>query len=486
MISLEALSALLSISEIDLVEELVVTLLASPQLALFFEKFPRMKQALIRDIPHWKSEIIEQLKTTPVPDALLQEFTLFQRAQLWSDRDFSRQLPDILTALTSLPSPFLAEANKLLLHTDAQRLSTAQHSLFLQRWRLSLTLQTLALNEQLLEQQRERLLAELQQRMALSGQLAPLLSEDDEAAAGRLWDMSKASLQRGDYQLMLQYGNFLAQQPELMKLAQQLGRSREAKSVPSQDAPREAFHHRVREPDTVPEEVSGIHQSDDMLRLLPPELAALSISELELEFYRRLVEKRLLTYRLQGDVWHDKIKQRPASHQQHEAQPRGPFIICVDTSGSMGGFNERCAKAFCLALLKVALADKRRCYIMLFAHEVIGYELTADNGLEQAIRFLGQRFRGGTDLAVCLSAVVKRMEGPTWQEADAVVISDFIAQRLPDEVINTVQQRQRNNQQRFHAVAMSAWGKPGILRIFDHIWRFDTGLKSRLLRRWRR
>ncbi|EAA4290570.1 viaA domain protein, partial [Salmonella enterica subsp. enterica] len=26
----------------------------------------------------------------------------------------------------------------------------------------------------------------------------------------------------------------------------------------------------------------------------------------------------------------------------------------------------------------------------------------------------------------------------------------------------------------------------GIMRIFDHIWRFDTGMRSRLLRRWRR
>lgn len=78
----------------------------------------------------------------------------------------------------------------------------------------------------MLEQQRERLLAELQQRMALSGQLAPILGDDDEAAAGRLWDMSKASLQPGDYQLMLQYGDFLAQQPELLKLAQQLSQPR--------------------------------------------------------------------------------------------------------------------------------------------------------------------------------------------------------------------------------------------------------------------
>ncbi|MDL4915235.1 MAG: ATPase RavA stimulator ViaA [Enterobacterales bacterium endosymbiont of Blomia tropicalis] len=485
MISLEALSTLLSIGEAELIEELIIALLATPQLTLFFKKFPGLKQALLWDVPRWKTEIIAELKATPVPENLSQEFQLFQRVQLYSHAEFNHQLADTLTTLEQLSSPFLDEANRLLHHTNAQQLSPAQYTLFLQRRRLSLTLQTLTLNEQLLEQQRERLMTELQQRMALSGQLAPILS-DDETAAGRLWDMSKTSLQPSDYQLMLQYGEFLAQQPELMKLAQQLGRSREAKSVPSKDAPVEAFHYLVHEPAAVPEEVSGIHQSDDMLRLLPPELAALSISELELEFYRRLVEKRLLTYKLQGDAWHEKVSMRPVAHQHHEEQPRGPFIVCVDTSGSMGGFNERCAKAFCLALLKVALADRRRCYIMLFAHDVIGYELTGDDGLEQAIRFLSQRFRGGTDLAACLSSTVKRMEGPAWQEADAVIISDFIAQRLPEEVVSAIKQRQRHHQQRFHAVAMSTHGKPGILRIFDHIWRFDTGMKSRLLRHWRR
>lgn len=73
-----------------------------------------------------------------------------------------------------------------------------------------------------------------------------------------------------------------------------------------------------------------------------------------------------------------------------------------------------------------------------------------------------------------------------WFDADAVVISDFIAQRLPDDVTSKVKELQRIHQHRFHAVAMSAHGKPGIMRIFDHIWRFDTGMRSRLLRRWRR
>ncbi len=61
--------------------------------------------------------------------------------------------------------------------------------------------------------------------MTLSGQLDPVLAEND-TAAGRLWDMSAGELKRGDYQLIVRYGDFLNQQPELLQLAEQLGRSR--------------------------------------------------------------------------------------------------------------------------------------------------------------------------------------------------------------------------------------------------------------------
>ncbi|MCM4929026.1 VWA domain-containing protein, partial [Escherichia coli] len=200
----------------------------------------------------------------------------------------------------------------------------------------------------------------------------------------------------------------------------------------------------------------------------------------------RLVEKQLLTYRLHGESWREKVIERPVVHKDYDEQPRGPFIVCVDTSGSMGGFNEQCAKAFCLALMRIALAENRRCYIMLFSTEIVRYELSGPQGIEQAIRFLSQQFRGGTDLASCFRAIMERLQSREWFDADAVVISDFIAQRLPDDVTSKVKELQRVHQHRFHAVAMSAHGKPGIMRIFDHIWRFDTGMRSRLLRRWRR
>ncbi|MEC5320995.1 ATPase RavA stimulator ViaA [Brenneria populi subsp. brevivirga] len=488
MITLESLEILLSIDENELLDDMVVTLLATPQLAVFFEKSPSLKSALLNDIPNWKENLKQRLRTTQAPPELETEFSCYQRAQAADNQAFQTRLPRIMEMLSSVESPFLTQADRLIRQPEptlGQKISSGLHALFLQRWRLSLTLQTVSLHQQIMEQEREMLLDELQQRLTLSGKLEPILAEN-EHAAGRLWDLSAGQLRPTDSQVVVDFGAFLQRQPALQRLAERLGRSRETKSILSQDAPKETFRVTIREPETVPEQVSGIHQSDDILRLLPVEMASMNSVELEYEFYRRLLEHRLLTYRLQGDSWREKVSERPVIHQQNEQQPRGPFIVCVDTSGSMGGFNERCAKAFCLALMRVALADNRRCHIMLFSTGIVRYELTSADGLEQAIRFLNRSFRGGTDMSACLSALLEQMDDARWHDADAVVISDFIAQRLPDEVVNEVKRRQKRLQHRFHAVAMSDHGKPGIMRIFDHIWRFDTGLKSRLMRRWQR
>ncbi|QCR37712.1 ATPase RavA stimulator ViaA [Nissabacter sp. SGAir0207] len=486
MLSLHTLDMLLSINQSELIEEIIIGLLATPQLALFFEKFPRLKRALLKDLPAWKQRLARRVDEATVPPALTKEFYFYQRSMTESPAQFYQHLPGIVRDLRAMDSPFAPEAEVLLEGIDpSQSHSDGLQTLFIQRWRMSLTLQAITLHHQLLEQEREQLLAELQQRLAMSGALVPLLAEND-SAAGRLWDMSRGELYAGNYRQLLDYGAFLQQQPELNRLAERLGRSQAAKSVPQDNAAMEPYRQLVREPATVPEQVSGLHQSDDILRLLPTELAMLGLSELEFEFYRRLLEKRLMTYRLQGDAWQERTMMRPVTHHHHEEQPRGPFVVCVDTSGSMGGFNEQCAKAFCLALLRIALADKRRCFVMLFATEIVQYELTDASGIEQAIRFLGQHFRGGTDLAACLSATLKKLEDREWHDADAVVISDFIAQRLPDPLVDKVRGHQQKRQQRFHAVAMSAYGKPGIMRIFDHIWRFDTSLKSRLVRRLHR
>ncbi|AFJ48987.1 ATPase RavA stimulator ViaA [Shimwellia blattae] len=483
MLSLATLDAILAINENGLIEELILGIIAAPQLALFFEKNPRLRKVITRDIPRWRTLLKARLQEAQATPGLSREVACFQQYQIMPEAQFIHQLPELLAQLNTLQSPFYHEAQQLVRENPV--FSTALHTLFLQRWRLALIVQATALNQNLLEDEQEQLLQEIMKRLTLTGQLDPTLGSDD-AATGKLWDMSSAITRRGEYQQIVAYGDFLATQPELKKLAEQLGRSRQAKLIPKKNAPLESWRTLVRQPALVPEQVEGVHLSDDILRLLPPELATLGISELEFEFYRRLAEKQLLTYRLQGDAWREKTVLRPVIRQDTDIQPRGPFIVCVDTSGSMGGFNEKCAKAFCLALMRVALSENRRCFIMLFSSGVISYELTARDGIEQALRFIGQRFRGGTDLASCLQEITAKMNNGGWEEADAVVISDFIAQRLPDGLITTIHQMQIQHQHRFHALAMSRHGKPGIMQIFDYIWHFDTGLSQRLVRRWRR
>lgn len=485
MLDIATLDLFLAISEEELIEEMVIGLLASPQLAVFFRTFPRIKKAVMQDILRWKKQLQQKMQHSAIPAELASEFYFYQQCAQANTRTFYTTLNNTLATLQELKSPFAIQAEKL---RDAANLSTPADSLqilFLQRWRTSLTLQALDLHHQLLQHEQEQLLAELQQHLVPGSTLDPLLA-DNETSGSRLWDMSRGQLQKSDWQLLTEYGTFMQQQPELENIARQLGRSKIAMTVPQTEVRFATTCIRERLPDTLPEEISGLHQSNDILRLLPTELVLLAMDELTLEFYRRLAEHKLLTYRLQGDSWQERLISRPVSHQQNHIQPRGPFIVCVDTSSSMSGFNEHCAKAFCLALLRIALADNRRCHVMLFATETIHYELTENNGLEQAARFLGQHFHGGTDLAACLQVTLTKMENREWHDADAIIISDFIAQRLPENLISQIKHQQQRYQHQFHALALSDYGKPAILHIFDYVWRFDTRLKNRLRRWWRR
>jgi uncharacterized protein with von Willebrand factor type A (vWA) domain len=247
-------------------------------------------------------------------------------------------LPQILTLLDKLRSPFAAQANAMV--KDNPTFTPALQTLFLQRWRLSLVVQTTAFNQQLLEEEREQLLSEVQERMTLSGQLEPVLIEN-ENAAGRLWDMSAGQIKRGDYQLIVKYGDF-------RRSSRNSCNWRNSWTLPGGKS--------------VPKKMPQWKPSAWCANRLPCRSRLTGCIKVTISCvccrlnWRRWAlpnwsmsstvgwEKQLLTYRLHGDAWQE--KERPGDHQDFDEQPRGPFIVCVDTSGSMGGFNEQCAKAF--------------------------------------------------------------------------------------------------------------------------------------------
>ena len=62
MLTLDTLNVMLAVSEEGLIEEVVITLLASPQLAAFFEKFPKLRKAMTDDLPRWRDNLRQRFK----------------------------------------------------------------------------------------------------------------------------------------------------------------------------------------------------------------------------------------------------------------------------------------------------------------------------------------------------------------------------------------------------------------------------------------
>ncbi len=161
MLSLETLDLLLAITEGEMIEEMIVGMLAAPQLSVFFKKFPAIRRALDRDLPRWKLQLKERLQEAMVPPALAQEFYRYQQCQLENNTQFYHNLNDTMELLRQLVSPFYEQARALLDAADLPNhpLDDSFQTLFLQRWRISLTLQATMLHHQLLEQEREQLMA---------------------------------------------------------------------------------------------------------------------------------------------------------------------------------------------------------------------------------------------------------------------------------------------------------------------------------------
>lgn len=105
MLTLNTLNVMLAVSKKKLIKKIIIALLASPQLAVFFKKFPRLKAAITNNVPRWREALRSQLKNAQVPPKLTKKVMCYQQSQLLSTPQFIVQLPQILNLLHRLNSP---------------------------------------------------------------------------------------------------------------------------------------------------------------------------------------------------------------------------------------------------------------------------------------------------------------------------------------------------------------------------------------------
>lgn len=162
------------------------------------------------------------------------------------------------------------------------------------------------------------------------------------------------------------------------------------------------------------DEVVGVTTGGDLDLVVPTELADLVDPDLELDFYRRLMEESLM-------IW-DESGTEPVA--------KGPIIVGVDESGSMSGEPHDHAKALALALGWVAMHQKRWIGFIGFSG---GHECTAcafapgQWDQDQLIGWLTHFYGGGTTL----EAMCETLPNQLWDQwgvpngkTDIVIITD--------------------------------------------------------------
>lgn len=180
-------------------------------------------------------------------------------------------------------------------------------------------------------------------------------------------------------------------------------------------------------------EVHGIHQSGDVLRVLPCELVNLEDDTLEMLFYARLLEQNLLTYQLKGEITEE--------HDEAVSKNSGPVVACLDTSGSMGGAPMLKAKALLLAIASILQKERRQLHVLLFGSsgQVAEHQMSDHHGVAGLLAFLQKGYGGGTDFETPLRRAFDIIEAQTdFTCADVLMVTDGDC-GLSDAFVQTIQ-----------------------------------------------
>ena len=173
------------------------------------------------------------------------------------------------------------------------------------------------------------------------------------------------------------------------------------------------------------DDVIGVEPGGDVGRLLPVELGKLTVPELEFDTLRRIVERQALC------------------HEHHAVEPvgKGPVIVCLDESGSMGGDRIHTAKALALALAWVARHQRRWCALVAYSGDTGERLLPLPPGrwdetrlLDWLTAFIGK----GSEIDVPvreLPRMYRELKAPAGI-TDVVFVTDAVC-RLPADVRDT-------------------------------------------------
>lgn len=317
----------------------------------------------------------------------------------------------------------------------------------------------------------EKLYSKIYKFMKLERLLMPFIKN-----LGRLWDLSEGTFETSGFEILDTFAKLLEHDESLKELADLLGKQTRAQIsyekelrdkvvIKSSWQPKHAYKG----------EINGLRFSNDISSVLPSELSLMNNPAAKKLFQLKFAQKQLLSYdyqRMEEEQEESKEKEETTVEKQ---EPKGPIIICVDTSGSMHGTPENIAKTITFALSKIAIEEERKCYLISFSTSIETLDLTdfSANPIGKLVQFLRMSFHGGTDAAPALKHAVKMISENKWKNSDVLMISDFVMQSLDNDIKTQIESAQENNTN-FHSLVIGNSGNNAAINSFDHNWFYDA------------
>ncbi len=244
----------------------------------------------------------------------------------------------------------------------------------------------------------------------------------------------------------------LAELPGLEELADALGR---LEGATEREGTREGGR----------EELVGVRLGGEVANALPTELALLGDEDTEDLFFQRFLEKRLVSLELTGT----------GDEGRAAGDHRGPVIACIDTSASMEGPSELCAKALVLAVCRHVIPRGRVVHLILFGGPGERTEIRLRRGLgglEGMLAFLQQSFHSGTDFDGPLLRAMDLLDEQGLEAADVLVVTDGLCRARPD-VIERVQETRSRVGVRVWSVVLGHRDTRGVEPFSDEVLQID-------------
>ncbi|MCX7205661.1 MAG: VWA domain-containing protein [Proteobacteria bacterium] len=445
---------------------------------------PSVKQHIEQQIQRWERHasvtLADSNPFTKYEKQLNRYIAQFQSEGMQSP-SFSLAIEDYIgfCRASKLPAneQFWRNSTETIAQTDKDGLTevdfSASSQLLINEWQRALDKANAQWELAKIAQMREALLSQLESWLDVIAQLARQLSSLG-LDLGLLFDLSNGELSPQDIEAFKRWLDYLKQSEGVKALCDLLGKMRQLEFSERLEKVLVNQARTINVPDfNSREEIVGIRLGRDIEHALPSELALLSDPDTALLFDLKFVESRLMCFEMQGQQAEQEEFSQEEERTISEQDKLGPMVICVDTSSSMQGMPETIAKAVTLFMACKAKEQSRACYLINFSTGIQCLDLSLGLEMENLIDFLRMSFHGGTDLAPALNHALAVMREDNYQNADLLIISDFVMGSLPHAIQQRVEEQRAFGNQFYSLVVGSTFMSERLATLFDHEWIFN-------------